>query len=159
MASTAPEVIEEIFVAHAKLIDGIKTVLPYEPDAADRKDFPLLAMFFLLPEATEAETGSGHGPGEDNDWRWEISLYVTLDRYKDAQLRMRDLAQRLIDNFREHRLDYDSFDDSDSEFDVDIIARGLSRRIPPTPEDSDSPSFLRASWELRITGTIAGPSS
>lgn len=156
---SAPELLEQIFTSHAKLIDGVKSVLPYEPDLADRKDFPLIAMFFLLPEATESETGTGHGPGEDNDWRWEISLYVTLDRYKDAQIKMRDMAQKLIDNFREHRLDYNIYDDSDSEFSVDIMARSLSRRMPPTPEESDSPSYLRASWELRITGTIAGPES
>jgi hypothetical protein len=153
-ASSPPDLIEQIFVAHASQIDGIKTVLPYEPDAADRLDFPLIAMFFLLPEATESETGAGAGPGEDYDWRWEVSLYVTLDRYKDAQIRMRDLAQKIVDNFREHILDYDAAQDQPG-FSVDIMARELKRRIPPTPEDSDSPSYLRASWELRITGSIA----
>lgn len=154
MAISAPEHIETVFVTHASLIDGIKTVLPQEPDAIDRMSLPMLTMFFLFPEATESETGDGMGPGEDNDWRWEISLYVSLTRYPEAQIQMRDLAQKVIDNFRQHRLDYDSHPDTD----VDIFARGLTRRIPPTPEDSDSPSYLRGSWELRVTGSIAGDS-
>jgi hypothetical protein len=56
----------------------------------------------------------------------------------------------LIDNFRQHRLDYDSHPDTR----VDIFARSLRRRIPPTPEDAENPSYMRASWELQVTGSI-----
>lgn len=155
MPISAPKFIETVYVAHAKEIEGIKSVFPQEPDMTDRVDMPMISMYFLLPEANESETGDGMGPGEDNDWRWEVSLYVSLTNYKEAQIQMRDLAQDVIDNFRRHRLDYDSHPDTD----VDLFARSLTRRIPPTPEDSDNPSYLRGSWELRVTGSIPGDQS
>lgn len=133
--------IEDIFVAHAKLITDVKNVMSYEPGEIDRKLCPLITMFFLLPEGEEAATG----PEEDVDYRWEVSLYVTLDNFRAAQEQMRDLASHVIANFRVHRADYGAY-----------YAKRLRRRNPPTPEPPDDATFLRASWELQVSAPESG---
>jgi hypothetical protein len=133
------ESIESIFLAHTKNIEGIKTVKYFEPDAVDRVSLPMLCMFFMLPEGVEAATGVV----EDVSYAWEISIYVSLADFKDAQAKIRDLSQLVVANFRQHRDDYDLFPDGD------VFARSLKRRNPPTPDESGT--YLRASWELLVT--------
>lgn len=139
MANVA-ELIEQTYVQHASQIPGIKTVLGYEPGEVDRKKLPMIAMFFLLPEGEMSETG----PTEDVDYRWEICLYVALSDWADAQAEMRDLAALVVSNFRQHRGDYDLMPEAD------VFARRLRRRTPPTPGEMND--YLRASWELQVTG-------
>lgn len=133
------ETVEEIFIAHASEIDGLTTVQEWEPGEIDRKKMPLLAFFFLLPESHDTETG----PTEDVDYRWEVSLYVSLVDFKQAQAEMKTLSQAIVTNFRQHRSDYSLSPDAD------LFARTLRRRVPPTP--SETSGYMRASWELQVT--------
>lgn len=133
------EVIEGIWVAHAEEIEGIKTVLNYEPNEVDRKVLPLLALFFMLPESHDTETG----PTEEVDYRWEVSLYVSLVDYRAAQAETKTLAQRVVENFRQHRSDYNRHPDAD------LFVRALRRRGAPTPNDASG--YFRSSWELQVT--------
>lgn len=142
MSSVAEE-IEKVWIAHTSAIDGIKKSLIYEPDTVDRANMPLLTMFFLLPQSVAVATG----PEEEVSYAWEISLYVALASFKDAQAKMRDLSQLIIASFRQHRNDYDLLDITG--IDADIFSRQLVRRIPPTPGEDNS--YLRASWELQIS--------
>lgn len=124
-------------MAHAEQIEGVKTVLDFEPDSVDRKNLPLISMFFLLPESFDTATG----PTEDLDYRWEISLYVALSSAREAQGQIKVLSKLLVDNFRAHRSDYDLNPT------VDMFVRTLRRRVPPTPGEG----YMRGSWELAVT--------
>lgn len=149
------ELIEKTFIAHASQIAGIKSVMQYEPGLIDRMDLPAITLYFLLPEVVESETGTGAGPGGDFDWRWEVKLYVALTDWKEAQRQTRTLAQEVLTNFMEHKLDYDSQSGP-----ADLYARTLRRRTPPTPDgDVEVASMLISAWELQVTGSILDPTA
>lgn len=133
------EIIETVWQTHTKDIEGITSSVMWEPDVVARMDMPLLTMFYLQPESRMAATGVV----EDVDHRWEVSIYVGLADYKSAQQKIRDLGQALIANFRDHRSDYDLHPDAD------IFSRELRRRVPSTPDETET--YLRASWELSFT--------
>lgn len=143
MADSIAKQIEDIFVAHATLLvpDDLKTVSNVELDELDPMVFPLLSMYYLMPQGRESTTAET-GPGEDVDHKWAIYLYVKLTSFKGAQEAMRDLSWKIVKNFREHRLDY-------SDAAIGLYARTLKVSNPPMPDREAG--WYRGSWELTVT--------
>lgn len=133
------EAIETIWASHVRLVEDMKTVRMWEPGEIDRKLLPMASLYFLLPEGRVIETGGG----EEVGYAWEVSLYVSLTKWETAQKQMREMAFRMVANFRDHRDDYDDYPL------YELFAGGMRRRVPPTPGEDDQ--YLRASWEMTIS--------
>lgn len=93
MASSSRKQVREAFCARCLEVDGIESALPYEPGPEALPPLPAVTLRSYLYGQVDAETG----PLTDNEWGWEVRVYVPLEGgYQRAQELLDDLVPAVL---------------------------------------------------------------
>lgn len=92
MAASSRKAVREAFCARVREIDGVASAVPYEPGPEGLPKLPAVTMRSYLYGQDDVETG----PATDNEWGWEIRVYVPLGNYETAQALLDDLVPAVL---------------------------------------------------------------
>lgn len=97
MASSR-KAVRDAFTTYAKQVTGIASACTYEPGPEGLPTLPAVTMRSYLFGQADVETG----PRTDNEWGWEVRVYVPLDDYEAAQVLLDDLVPAVLGIVRAH---------------------------------------------------------